>query len=196
MPENPIPAAKPSSAAAPGEFNFVQPTEENPRIRRRSLKAKPGGLIKPASPAPMAKQELEREAPSLSTEQAKARVVEPSAAKTASTAIAPPRTTPSVSPAAIRFAAGPGQRGAQDGRSPRHDNRAARHHQRRPQNDGARPCGVGSELPLFRRHNRFDFDHHAFHPLHGNPRPPRRTARGRRLSTTAPNLEKIRKPLP
>jgi hypothetical protein len=65
MPENQIPATQPE----PGEFNFAKPASENPRIRRRSLKAKSGGLIKPSSGAPPAARELEREAPPLSAEQ-------------------------------------------------------------------------------------------------------------------------------
>ena len=70
MPENQIPATQPEPGAAPGELNFAKPAEENPRIRRRSLKAKPGGLIKPPGGMPPAARELEREAPPLSAEQA------------------------------------------------------------------------------------------------------------------------------
>jgi hypothetical protein len=66
MPENQIPAAQPE----PDEFNFAKPAMENPRIRRRSLKAKPGGLLIPSGGTPSAAREVEREAPSLSAEQA------------------------------------------------------------------------------------------------------------------------------
>jgi len=77
MPENHIPAAQPEAGASPEEFNFTKPVAENPRIRRRSLKAKPEGLIKAAA-APPAARELEREAPPLSAEEAaKPRVTEP-----------------------------------------------------------------------------------------------------------------------
>jgi hypothetical protein len=51
MPENQIPATQPDPGAAPGEFDFAKPVTENPRIKRRSLKAK-GSTLKPAgSPA-------------------------------------------------------------------------------------------------------------------------------------------------
>ncbi len=102
MPENPTPATKIESEATPGEFNFAKPTEENPRIKRRSLKPKPGGLIKPSSPTPSAARELEREAPPLSPQQveAKAQVVEAAKVKAASSPVAPPRTTPAMAPAA------------------------------------------------------------------------------------------------
>jgi len=103
MPENQIPATQPEPSGAPGEFDFAQPTSENPRIKRRSLKAKPKGLLQPSNGTPSAARELEREAPPLSAEQVikpqsqeteKAKV-EP-AVKVAETPIAPPRTTPSV----------------------------------------------------------------------------------------------------
>jgi hypothetical protein len=68
MPENQIPATQPEPGAAPGEFNFAKPVTENPRIRRRSLKAKPGSLLKPITSAPSATREPEREAPPLSDE--------------------------------------------------------------------------------------------------------------------------------
>lgn len=113
MPENQIPATQPEPSLAPGEFNFVKSAEENPRIRRRSLKAKPGGLITPSSSTPPAVRELEREAPPpLSDEQA----VKPQSQETGEAAIKPavkitepspappkvtpsPTTTPSPSPA-------------------------------------------------------------------------------------------------
>ena len=69
MPENHIPATQPESGAAPEEFNFTKPVAENPRIRRRSLKAKSTGLIKPAGGPPAAARELERAAPPLSAEE-------------------------------------------------------------------------------------------------------------------------------
>jgi len=104
MPENQIPATQPEAGTAPGEFNFANPPKESPRIRRRSLKAKPGGLLTPSSGMPPAARELEREAPPLSAEQAQ--TVEPRsqearqvkiepAVKIAETPIVPPRTTPS-----------------------------------------------------------------------------------------------------
>ncbi len=65
MPENQIPATKSESKAAAGEFNFAKPEAENPRIKRRSLKAKSSGLIKATAGAPTAARELEREAPPL-----------------------------------------------------------------------------------------------------------------------------------
>ena len=70
MPENQIPATQPESGAAAGEFNFAKAEAPTPRIRRRSLKSKPGALIKNASGTPPAARELEREAPPLSAEQA------------------------------------------------------------------------------------------------------------------------------
>ena len=54
MPENQIPATQPEPGAGPGEFNFDQPAAENPRIKRRSLKAKPGGLLTPSGGMPSA----------------------------------------------------------------------------------------------------------------------------------------------
>jgi hypothetical protein len=97
MPENQIPATQPESGAEPAEFNFAKPATENPRIRRRSLKAKPGGLLKPSSGTPQAAREIEREAPPLSTEQVvKPRdisvVTTPSPAHASSTTA--PKTTP------------------------------------------------------------------------------------------------------
>jgi hypothetical protein len=69
MPENQIPATQPESGAAAGEFNFAKAEAESPRIRRRSLRTKPGGLLKPGG-APSASRELEREAPPLAAEPA------------------------------------------------------------------------------------------------------------------------------
>lgn len=98
MPENQIPATQPESGAAAGEFNFAKSEAENPRIKRRSLKAKPAGLIKPASGPPSAAREPEREAPPLASE----RVVKPqnisaaAAPKAAEPVPAPPKVTPSV----------------------------------------------------------------------------------------------------
>jgi hypothetical protein len=105
MPENQIPATQPEPGAEPGEFNFAKPASETPRIKRRSLKAKQPGLIKPSGSTPTAARELEREAPPLSPEEAQAatpRIPEPAAinvkpaVKTAYTTTAPHRTTPSV----------------------------------------------------------------------------------------------------
>jgi len=103
MPENPIPVTKTEPGAAAGEFNFAQPEKENPRIKRRSLKTKPAGLIKPTAAAlPPAARELAREAPPLSAEEAtKIAAQQAEAAKVVSTTkaapIAPPRTTPATS---------------------------------------------------------------------------------------------------
>ena len=113
MPENQIPATQPEPSGAPGEFDFAKPAAENPRIRRRSLKAKPPGLLKPASGTPSAARELEREAPPLAAEE----VVKPPprkveeikvapAAKIAETPIAPPRITPSVATSSSQPASG------------------------------------------------------------------------------------------
>jgi hypothetical protein len=98
MPENQNPATKSAPEAAAGEFNFTKPETENPRIKRRSLKAKPAGLIKPAAAALPAARELEREAPPLSSEPAtKPAAAQPKAAPAAKvTAVAPPRVTPTV----------------------------------------------------------------------------------------------------
>jgi hypothetical protein len=104
MPENPIPATQPEAGAAAGEFIFTKPEPENPRIKKRSLKAKPAGLIKPTAAALPAARELEREAPPLSAEQ----VIKPASvrteeimakttAKAAEAPVAPPRTTPATS---------------------------------------------------------------------------------------------------
>jgi hypothetical protein len=112
MPENPTPAAKTEPTEAPSEFNFSNAEAEAPRIRRRSLKAKQAGLIKPPGAVPPTARELEREAPPLSAEQAEKAVTRPAAttptpvsrvepaAKPAEPSAAPPRTTPLVSPAA------------------------------------------------------------------------------------------------
>jgi len=102
MPENQSPATHPEPSASPGEFNFAKPATENPRMKRRSLKAKSADQIKAAGGAPPAALELEREAPPLSVEQA---VKPPSpeaeevptkpAAKIAEPAPAPPKVIPS-----------------------------------------------------------------------------------------------------
>ncbi len=112
MPENQIPATQPQAGAAAGEFNFVKAETENPRIRRRSLKSKTPGLIKPA-PIPAAARELEREAPPLTAEQVakppapkaeKPEEVESKApVKAAEPAAAPAHTTPATAPAAAGF---------------------------------------------------------------------------------------------
>jgi Skp family chaperone for outer membrane proteins len=103
MPENQIP----ESGAVPAEFNFAKPATENPRMKRRSLKPKPEGLIKPSGNTLPVARELEREAPPLSAEQAQTAKPQPQAAVAAKTApavktaqapiAAPPRTTPSPS---------------------------------------------------------------------------------------------------
>lgn len=103
MPENQTPATQPESGAAPAEFNFDKQATDHPRMKRRSLKAKPEGLIKPSAATPAAARELEREAPPLSAEQAQpaksqtpvvAKVLPPAKAAQAPVA-APPRATPS-----------------------------------------------------------------------------------------------------
>jgi hypothetical protein len=99
MPENQIPATHPEPGAEPGELNFAKPASETQRIKRRSLKTKQRGLIKPSGSTPPAARELEREAPPLSPEEARTaqtRIQETAPIKTASTMAAPPRTTPSV----------------------------------------------------------------------------------------------------
>jgi len=103
MPENQIPATQTESGAVAGELNFIKPEVETPRIKRRSLKAKPAGLIKPTGAPPPAARELEREAPPLSAEQAVAPRIEKveevtpkPAPKVAETPIAPTKTTPSI----------------------------------------------------------------------------------------------------
>ncbi len=63
MPDNQSSAAQPESGAESAEFNFDKPTVENPRIKRRSLKTQPAGLIKPASSSISAARDLAREAP-------------------------------------------------------------------------------------------------------------------------------------
>ena len=109
MPENQIPATQPEPGGAPGEFDFAQPASENPRLKRRSLKAKPKGLLQPSGGTPSAARELEREAPPLSAEQViKSQPQEPEiaevepAAKVAETPTAPPRTTPSTTTTSFR----------------------------------------------------------------------------------------------
>ncbi len=71
MSENNTPATKPDPEALPGEFDFTQPVEENPRVKRRSLKVKKTASLKPANGAPEMARELEREAPPLSAKEAK-----------------------------------------------------------------------------------------------------------------------------
>ena len=98
MPENHTPATQSDSGAEPAEFNFVKSASETPRIKRRSLKAKPEGLIKASSAATPAAREPEREAPPLSAEETQS--VKPRtqpAGKTAQTPVTSPRTTPSPS---------------------------------------------------------------------------------------------------
>jgi hypothetical protein len=104
MPENQIPATQPESGATPDEFNFTKPAPENPRIRRRSLKPKPGGLIKPAAGPTPAARAPERETPASppvakpsSQEKSKAKI-EPSP-QVSDTSTAPPRAIPSATAA-------------------------------------------------------------------------------------------------
>ena len=115
MPDNPSPAAQPNSTSEPSEFNFDKPASDNPRIKRRSLKAKASGL-KPATAAPPAARELEREAPPLSAENvARAAAPVPDAKETSqvraepvtrSVPVAPPRTTPATSPSPVAGVSG------------------------------------------------------------------------------------------
>ncbi len=70
MPDNTNPAAKPEPASVPDEFEFDMPTSENPRLKRRSLKAKPTAPLTPVKAIPPLAQELEREAPPHSAETA------------------------------------------------------------------------------------------------------------------------------
>ena len=115
MPENQIPATQPEPDVAPGEFNFDKPPEENPRMRRRSLKAKPAGLLTPSGGIPPAARELEREAPPLSAERTQAAKprsrenadvkIEP-AVKITGPAPAPPKVTPSPATTPSRPASG------------------------------------------------------------------------------------------
>jgi hypothetical protein len=104
MPENPNPATQSEPGAAP-ELDFSKPETENPRIKRRSLKAKQAGSLKPAAGVPDAARDLEREAPPLPAEQAKPATpkVTPGAsaptvgAKAHTAPSAPPRVTPTTS---------------------------------------------------------------------------------------------------
>lgn len=106
MPDNHIPSAKPEDGTGPAEFNFDNPATENPpmgnpqmgnpRMKRRSLKAKPAGLIKPSGAAISAARELEREAPPLSAGQSQA--AQPKSQESAPVKSAPPRTTPAPKP--------------------------------------------------------------------------------------------------
>jgi len=66
MPDNDLPATKPDPEEMPGEFDFAKPVEENPRVRRRSLRPGPATSLKPASGAPAAARELASEAPPFS----------------------------------------------------------------------------------------------------------------------------------
>jgi Spy/CpxP family protein refolding chaperone len=100
MSENPIPATQPEAGAAAGEFNFTKPESENPRIKKRSLKVKPAGLIKPNPAAIASTRELEREAPPRAAEPAKPTSVKTEgimAKPAAKIADAPPKVTPTAS---------------------------------------------------------------------------------------------------
>jgi hypothetical protein len=116
MPDNPSPAARPESSSEPVEFNFDKPASDNPpRIKRRSLKAK-ASVLKPAQKPPTAARELERQAPPLSTEIAAGpdapfpEASPNSPVKTAPVAritpISPPRTTPTAPAASPASSAG------------------------------------------------------------------------------------------
>ena len=62
MPENNLPDPTPSPEVSAGEFDFVRPVDEKPRVKRRSLK--------PAHGAPDSAKELAREAPPVSARDA------------------------------------------------------------------------------------------------------------------------------
>ena len=98
MPENQIPVTKSDPEAAAGEFNFAKPETENPRIKRRSLKAKPAGLIKPNAATVPAARDLEREAPPRTAEVAAKTAATVAPAKTTAPARATPTAPPRVAP--------------------------------------------------------------------------------------------------
>ena len=120
MPDNNSPAAKPEPVAEPGEFDFAQSAEENPRIKRRSLKPPQESMLKPTGEVPSSARELVREAPPLSSEAVKpeykpriqddadaesnaaVKMTEPSPTRPSSSSQflpnRPPRTTPVPSP--------------------------------------------------------------------------------------------------
>jgi hypothetical protein len=99
MPDNPIPAAQSDSGEAAGELNFAKPPPENPRIKRRSLKAKKNASDKPQkSPSP-AVQPSKTAAPAVAPEPAKATAPQPAADKPAPRAAA---ARPAENPATSR----------------------------------------------------------------------------------------------
>ena len=109
MPDNQIPAAQPNSEAESAEFNFGKPAV-NPRMKRRSLKAKPADMIKPPDGTVSAARELEREAPPLASEprpaasspaQVQSKSI-PVVVKASETPAAPPRTPPAQSAVAAK----------------------------------------------------------------------------------------------
>jgi hypothetical protein len=71
MPENNDPAHNPKPEALPGEFDFAQPPVEIPRVRKHSLKNHPTPALQPVQGIPPAARELEREAPPLSSAEAR-----------------------------------------------------------------------------------------------------------------------------
>jgi hypothetical protein len=82
MPENYTPATQSDSGAEPAEFNFVKSTTETPRIKRRSLKAKPEGLTKASGgTTPRAARKLIREAAPRPAEEAPSAKPQPEPAK-------------------------------------------------------------------------------------------------------------------
>ena len=116
MPENQLPATKPEGSA--GEFNFADSETETPRIKKRTLKTKVPGLIKPNPAALPAARELEREAPPVSAEQASkpssvkteeiiAKATTKPVVKSAEVPTAPPRTMPITSVTATTTSATP-----------------------------------------------------------------------------------------
>ncbi len=116
MPENPIPAS-PSDAPA-AEFNFAEAGTEAPRMKKRNLRTKVPGLIKPNPAALPAARELAREAPPITVEQASkpvavkadeiiAKATTKPAVKAAEVPVAPPRTIPLTSVTATTTSATP-----------------------------------------------------------------------------------------
>jgi len=118
MPENHIPAAQPEAGSSAGEFNFADSGTESLRIKKRNLKAKTPGLIKPNPAALPAARELEREAPpvsaekaakpaSVKTEEVIAKETVKPAVKSVEAPAAPPRTMPITSVTATTTSATP-----------------------------------------------------------------------------------------
>jgi polyhydroxyalkanoate synthesis regulator phasin len=117
MPENPTPAAHSDQGETPGELNFTQPEAENPRIKRRTLKAKTG-TAKPAVSQPVPEQEIVISPPpsatvKISSPAGLSNLSTPAASSTSPksqpAASAPPRVTPLAAAADKTAAAKPVQ---------------------------------------------------------------------------------------